>query len=71
VLYIADEDNHCIRILYLNDMITKTVAGKCGEQGFKDGPTGINRFNSPNRIGINEQGIIFVQEIGNNYIRMI
>ena len=38
VLFIADTDNHCIRVVYLDRNITKTYAGKCGEAGFKDGP---------------------------------
>lgn len=30
VLFVADRNNNCIRIIYLLQNITKTYAGKCG-----------------------------------------
>ncbi len=51
-----------------------TYAGDCKPQvfpGLNDGPLGINRFNSPDGIGIDEDGNLFVFDSGNNKIRMI
>ncbi len=39
--------------------------------GFKDGPLGINRFNQPDGLGIDQDGNLFVNDSGNKYMRMI
>lgn len=69
--FIADTNNHCIRKV---DMITaeaSTFAGQCTQPGFKDGPLGINRLNYPDNIGIDDEGNIFINDSGNNYIRIV
>jgi len=38
--FIADRDNHCIRILDVNKADISTYAGICGTPGFKDGVLG-------------------------------
>ena len=37
-----------------------TIAGICGEPGLQDGPYGLNLFESPELIGVDHQGYIFV-----------
>jgi hypothetical protein len=44
VLFVADTGNSCIRIIYLEQGITKTWAGVCTSNGFKDGILLYNRF---------------------------
>jgi secreted PhoX family phosphatase len=57
----------------MNASEVSTHAGECGANnfGFKDGPLGINRFNKPDGIGIDDDGNLFVYDSGNNYMRMI
>jgi hypothetical protein len=71
VLFISDKKNHCIRIFYINQNVSDTYAGDCGEAGFHDGPFGENRFNSPESLGVDALGNVFVFDQDNNYIRMI
>lgn len=40
-------------------------------RGFKDGLLGISLFNSPDQMGIDVLGNIFVYDRGNHFIRMI
>ena len=71
VLIISDKGNNCIRKIFLESKITTTLAGKCGESGFLDGPYSINRFSSPDSIGVDDAGIIFVYDLRNAYMRII
>lgn len=48
-----------------------TIAGKCGEAGFKDGIMGANLLNSPELVGVDNLGYIFIYDAGNKYIRML
>ncbi|CAD8151053.1 unnamed protein product [Paramecium pentaurelia] len=70
-LYIVDSGNHCIRQIDLQRKITKTIAGICGQSGFKDGLLGMNLFNTPDQMGIDVLGNIFVNDFNNHFIRMI
>ena len=51
--------------------MTKTVGGTCGTSGFMDGPLGVNKLSSPDMVGVDTLGNIFVMDSGNKYIRMI
>src|SRR5690606_24629012 len=66
-----DTMNHCIRKFDLNKKELTTYAGICGQPGFKDGVFGINQFNKPDGIGIDEDGSLYVYDSGNNYMRLI
>lgn len=70
-IFISDTKNHCIRLLNYKTAEVSTYAGVCTEKGFKDGPLGINRLNTPKGIGIDEDGNLFIFDSGNRYIRMI
>ncbi|HWX21845.1 MAG TPA: LamG-like jellyroll fold domain-containing protein, partial [Candidatus Binatia bacterium] len=48
-----------------------TIAGLAGEAGANDGPSGTARFNSPNAVGVNRAGILYVADSGNHTIRTI
>jgi len=70
-MFISDTGNHCIRQLNLNTAEVSTFAGICGTSGFKDGPLGVNLFNEPKGIGIDNLGNLYIYDSGNNYMRMI
>ena len=66
-----DKANHCIRKLNLTSLESSTYSGVCGKPGFMDGPYGQNLYNSPDSIGVDIHGNLYVFDAGNNYIRMI
>ena len=70
-LFIADKGNNCIRILDLSSRTSKTYAGICSQQGFKDGLLGDNLFFQPESLGVDLYGNVFVFDSGNQYIRLI
>lgn len=70
-LFITDKGNHCIRRVDVLTAEVTTYAGICTHAGFKDGPTGTNRFNSPDGLGIDDDGNLYVYDSGNRYIRLI
>jgi len=70
-IVIADTRNHCIRVMDNEQKMVKTIAGICGESGFKDGPLHKNRLNSPNSLGLDNYGNIWIYDSGNSYIRLL
>lgn len=70
-IIVGDTGNHCIRLLDLKKKIVKTIAGRCGIQGFMDGPLGNNLLNTPTKLGMDDFGNIWIYETGNSYIRML
>ena len=70
-LIVADSNNHCIRRLDLKSMKVSTIAGICGNQGFKDGPLGKNLLNNPTALGSDFLGNIWIYDEGNSYIRLL
>ena len=71
MVYIADKDNHCIRRLVVKKAHVDTYAGVCGTPGFKDGVFGTNLLNSPELVGVDAEGYVFIYDAGNQYIRMV
>jgi len=51
--------------------VSTTLAGDCGTEGFKDGPLGVNLFNSPGSLGVDDAGNVFVRDSDNVYMRII
>ena len=47
------------------------IAGKCGEKGFTDGPTGFNKLNRPTSLGISRTGVLYFYDQGNQYMRKV
>lgn len=68
---IADTSNHCIRLLDIGNNIVMTLAGICGVSGFKDGPISKNLMDSPNSLGVDNFGNLWIYDSGNSYIRKL
>jgi hypothetical protein len=69
-VYIADTNNHCIRVIDLEVKSIKQFSGRCTESGFKDGPSQYNRLNKPDLVGT-ANGTLFINDKGNNYVRVV
>jgi RHS repeat-associated protein len=70
-VYIADTDNHRIRRVGPDGIIT-TVAGN-GLSGFSgdDGPATEARLNGPRGVARTRDGVLFISDTGNNRVRQV
>ena len=70
-LYIADQNNHRIRMVALSGLI-QTVAGT-GSEGFKGdmGPATQAQLNEPASVALDVAGNLYIADSGNNRIRKI
>lgn len=73
-IFIADQQNHCIRKITPDGTVT-TIAGKGGanggEQGYIDAQGTAARFNQPFDVKVDRKGNLYVADAGNNCIRKI
>lgn len=69
-LFIADYNNHCIRMLSADGIVT-TVAGQPGTSGYKDGGPVESLFKQPWGVAVNELGEIYIADFGNSRIRKL
>ena len=71
-LYIADTDNHRVRVVSAADQKIRTVAGS-GQAGFQaaSGPALQVALNSPAGVAADAAGNVFIADRGNNRIRMV
>jgi uncharacterized repeat protein (TIGR02543 family) len=67
-LYVADKDNDTIRKITPGGNVT-TIGGVTGQAGNQDGTGSDARFNNPEGIAVDGQGIIYVLDSSNNSIR--
>ncbi|MCX7746428.1 MAG: hypothetical protein N2645_06015 [Clostridia bacterium] len=70
-LYIADSLNHVIRCINKDGLVTTFAGATDGQGGYKDGPLLQAKFNEPCGITIDDQGILYVLDSGNQLIRKI
>jgi ELWxxDGT repeat protein len=70
-IYIADEQNHCIRVADLAANTVTTLAGNATVFGFADGIGTAARFRNPTGIATDIFGVIYVADKGNHVIRKI
>lgn len=69
-VFVADTSNHTIRkITPLGNV--STVAGLAGEIGSTDGVGSAARFNRPQGVAVDDNGILFVADTYNNTVRKI
>jgi hypothetical protein len=70
-LYVTDTFNHSIKKVTPSGIIILVAGGGADGNGFKDGPLDGARFDSPQGIAINKNGIIYISDTGNHRIRKI
>ena len=71
-MFIADSENHCIRMMDMNTGIIDTVAGQCGVSGSTDGAGAAARFSYPVDFAIDDSTReLFVADANNHLIRVI
>ncbi len=69
-VYVADNWNHTIRKVTPAGVVT-TLAGAAGQPGAADGTGAAARFRSPNGVGVDGSGNVYVADRGNSAIRKI
>jgi sugar lactone lactonase YvrE len=69
-LFVADSQNHAIRKISTNGLVT-TLAGQLGVPGGGDGNANQARFDSPCGITLDKNGNLFVSDTANHTIRKI
>lgn len=73
-LYVADNENECIRMLVPDasgHYVASTVAGTPTVDGFKDGSGGTAEFSDPGGVVLGADGSLFVLDEGNSCIRKV
>jgi sugar lactone lactonase YvrE len=68
-IYIADTQNHTIRLLASGTV--STFAGLAGNPGLTNGPGASAQFNEPNGLALAPNGTLYVADYGNSCIRTI
>jgi len=68
-IYIADRDNHSIRKIDTDGLVS-TVAGS-GVAGYADGPGATAQFNQPIDVAVDDNGVLYVADNINHKIRKI
>jgi sugar lactone lactonase YvrE len=71
VLYVADTNNHTIRMVVPSTGVVTTVAGLAGNSGSTDGLGNLARFNYPSGVAVDSAGNIYVADTENHTIRAI
>jgi sugar lactone lactonase YvrE len=67
-LYVADHNNHCIRRINPNGVVT-TLAG--AKAGYANGPGNVARFYGPVDVVVDRDGTIYVTDSFNHRIRRV
>ncbi len=73
-LYLADRNNHCIRMITLDGKgggVVSTVIGKGGVAGYQDGNPEDALFNQPRGVAVTPDGDIYITDLGNNVVRKL
>ena len=69
-LYIADTNNHVIRKVTREGRV-ETVIGQAGVSGYVDGDAETALLNQPFGVAVDEDGIIYIGDDGNQTIRRL
>jgi len=67
-VFVADRGAH--RIQFIEEKRVRTLAGSM-RQGFADGPVATAAFDAPHDVAVDDKGVVYVADTGNNRIRRI
>lgn len=72
-LYVADTGNQIIRKLVPGSLgwTVSTVAGVAGSSGSQDGSALAAHFNQPHGLSVDDAGVLYIADTGNNRIRQL
>ena len=70
-LYVADTNNHTVRMVVPSTGVVTTVAGLAGNSGSADGQGALARFDFPSGVAVDGTGNLFVADMENHTIRQI
>ena len=73
-LYVADRNNHCIRMITIDEQgggMVSTIIGKGGIAGYQDGNPEDALFNQPRGVAVTPEGDIYITDLGNNVVRKL
>lgn len=62
-VYVADTGNHTIRLITPSGIVS-TIAGSPGQAGTVDGPAATARFDSPDRLTVDQLGNVYLSNHG-------
>jgi len=68
--YVADEYNHCIRMITPSGVVT-TFAGDAQSEGFLDAAKASAKFSFPRGVAVDSANNVYVADTGNHRIRRI
>lgn len=69
-IIVADQNNHCIRKISLDGIVT-TIAGTPRTAGYEDGMPSKAKFNQPTGVAVDKNDIIFIADQNNHCIRKL
>lgn len=71
-IYIADTDNHCVRVVSPDGVIS-TFAGRCGQRGFggHNSPATEALLNRPYGVEVDASGDVYIADTHNQRVRVV
>lgn len=69
-MFVADEGNHCIRMISPEGIVT-TVIGIAGKSGYLDGDVEVALLKSPRGVSVDSNGDVYIGDYGNRCIRKL
>src|SRR5262249_2416421 len=69
-LYVADSSNNAIRKISTTQVVS-TIAGAAAQTGNNDGSGAIARSYSPNGLGVDGSGVLYVADYANHMVRKV
>lgn len=71
VIYVADSQNHCIRLVNTKDNAVRTLCGNPGKNGFVDGCYTEARFKEPCSLALDLNEDLIIVDCGNDCVRKL
>jgi sugar lactone lactonase YvrE len=71
LLFIADQQNDCIRLMHLDTGVVSTAAGVCRTSGALDAAPASALFNQPQQIRLDSSGNLFIADSQNAAVRIL